>query len=300
MSKKKSSPLEMIPAGPENVNAPTPDDMATPTFHEHEGVQEFIRVDLLDPNTWNAQVMDAEEFNRLVDEINEVGFTVPIQVVPLDNGRFRIIGGEHRWKAAKVVGMSTIPAYILTAKKWQDTDLQKFSSVRVNVIHGKLDPEKFIALYNEMVDKYGADNIQRLMGFVDESAFQKLVTGVKKGMRKSLPKELQGEFDAAAKQVKTVEDLSKVIQAMFTRYGDTVNQSFMVFSHGNKQHLYIAMNPQMKKAMDRVMEYCRKSGEDINDFMEPLTKAYMQTADSRIKRMTESEELEDAVGSDED
>lgn len=268
--------------------AEQPDPDTTTTLQEHEGTLEFIHVSAMEPNPWNAQAMDAEEFNRLVDEITETGFIAPVQVIPLDNGRYRILGGEHRWKAAKVVGMTTVPAMVLTGAKWKDEDLQKFSSVRLNVIQGKLDSEKFLKLYNEMADKYGAESLQRLMGFVDEKAFSKLVSGVSKGMKKTLPKELQGEFDAAAKQVKTVEDLSKVIQAMFTRYGDTVNQSFMVFSHGNKHHLYIAMNASMKKAMDKVVEYCRKSGEDINDFMEPLTKAYMQTADVRLKRLEET------------
>lgn len=255
---------------------------------KHELV--YLPVLKLVPNPWNPQTMDSESFNRLVDEIGQVGFIAPMQVVPLDDGTYRIIGGEHRWKAAQVAGLKEVPCLLLSQEQWKDADLQKFVTVRLNILQGRLDPTKFIDLYKEMTDKYGEESLQQLLGFTDKNAFQSLLKDVKKGMHKALPKALQKEFDDAAKQVQTVEDLSKIIQTMFTRYGDTVNQSFMVFSHGAKQHIYIAMTSGMKKAMDKVIEYCRNSGEDINDFMEPITKAFMQTAEVRLKRMADTTE----------
>jgi len=189
----------------------------------------------------------------------------------------------------KVYNLETEPQHTYIANGIAVSNC-KFTSVRANVIHGDMDPDKFLSLYNELADKYGAEAMQQLLGYSDSKAFQKLVSGVKKGMKKALPKELQAAFDDAAKEVKTVEDLSKIIQSLFQRYGETVSQSFMVFSHGGKNHIYISMSPSMKKAMEKVVEYCRKSGEDINDFMEPITKAYMGTAETRLKRMAETAE----------
>ena len=230
----------------------------------------YIPIDLIQTNNWNPQSQDELTFQRLCDEIRDVGFVDPLEVVPLDDGHYRIIGGEHRWQAAKVIGMDEVPCAVIIDGKWQDEDLQKFATVRLNVLKGKLDPEKFAKLYGEMAEKYGAEALQQLMGYVDTKGFQKLVGDVKRGMKKSLPKELQDEFDEKAKEAKTVEDLSNIIQHLFAKHGDTVNSSFMVFTYGKQEHVYIQCNSATKRALDKVLAYCKHANEDINDFLAPL------------------------------
>ncbi len=245
---------------------------------------EYLPVDEVIPNSWNPNHEDDATFNRLVDEIADVGLIDPIEVVPMEDGTYVILGGEHRWRAAKTLGHEEVPCVILCDKKWQDGDLQRFATVRMNVLHGKIDGDKFMRLYNEMAAKYGADSIQQLMGFVDAQGFQKLIGAVKKGLKKSLPPEMQAEVDARMKEAKTVQDLSNIIQDMFNKHGDTVSMSYMIFTYGKQQHLYIAMNSKMRKAMEKVMEYCRISGEDINDFMVPLTEGYMRVAAAKLEQ----------------
>lgn len=246
-----------------------------------------IPIDLITPNAWNPQGQDEVTFQRLVDEIRDVGFLDPLEVVPLDDGTYRIIGGEHRWQAAKVIGMDELPCSVLVDSKWQDEDLQKFVTVRLNVLKGKLDPEKFAKLYGEMARKYGAEALQQLMGYTDSKAFQKIVGDVKRGLKKGLPKDLQDEFDEKAKEAKTVEDLSNILQHLFAKHGDTVNMSFMVFTFGKQEHVYIQMNRETKKALDKVLAYCRHANEDINDFLAPLIeeagKAALKQLDSSKK-----------------
>lgn len=255
----------------------------------------YLKIDLIEPNDWNPQTQDEITFQRLCDEIRDVGFVDPLEVVPLDTGTYRIVGGEHRWQAAKVVGLDELPCVILSDEKWQDEDLQKFATVRLNVLKGKLDPEKFAKLYGEMADKYGAEALQQLMGYVDTKGFQKLVGDVKRGMKKSLPKELQDEFDEKAKEAKTVEDLSNIIQHLFAKYGDTVSLSYMVFAYGKNEHVYVQMDRKTKKALDRVLTYCRQSREDINDFMAPVieeaAKKAQRELDKAVKAVAMEEDL---------
>ena len=229
-----------------------------------------IAIDKLVANLWNPQHMDEAMFTRLVDEIKENGCTAAIQVVAVQDGLFRIIGGEHRWKACQEAGLDEVPCTVLVGKRWQDEDLQKFETVRLNVIGGKMNPEKFLKLYQEMADKYGKDALQQLMGYVDTRQFQKLVGDVKRGMKQSLPKEMHAEFDEKAKEAKTVEDLGTIIQTLFAKFGDTVQQSFMVFTFGKTEHVYVQMDKAMKKALDKVLNYCRESGADVNEFMGPI------------------------------
>lgn len=243
----------------------------------------YLPVDKLVPNSWNAQDQDEATFNRLVDEVTEVGFIDPVEVIPMEDGTYRILGGEHRWMAAKKAGREEVPCIVLRGEKWQNEDLQKFVTVRLNTIRGQLNPEKFLKLYEEMASKYGAEALQQLMGYTDAVKWSKLVQSVSKGMKKALPKGMHKEFDKKAAEAKTVEDLEKIIQDMFSKYGDTLNLGFMIFTYGKQEHLYIAMDSKLKKAMDALRFYCQESSRNINDVMAPLVKHLMQTLDSEFK-----------------
>jgi len=225
-----------------------------------------------------------------MQEMQEQGCTVPLQVVPLPDGKYRIIGGEHRWKAAMEAEIDQVPCAVLTEERWQDEDFQKFVTVRLNVIHGDLDPARFLNLYNEMVERYGKESIQQLMGFVDTRQFQKLVGDVKKGVKKSLPKDMQEDFEKAADEAETVEDLESVIQSLYNKYGETMTQSFMVFTFGRQEHIFVTMDRPMKKAMDRVLLLCQETGENINDVMAPIVKKCAQEAALRLNPPEEEAE----------
>lgn len=254
----------------------------------------YLPVDLIFPNNWNPQDQDEVTFKKLVDEVKpgSTGFIDVVQVVAMADGTYRILGGEHRWMAAKAADLEEIPCIILQGEKWQEEDLQKFVTVRLNTIRGKVDPEKFLKLYNEMVEKYGRDALQGLMGYTDQKQFTKLVEGVKKGMKKSLPKEMSDEFDEQAKEAKSVEDLQKIIQNLFTKYGETVKHSFMIFTHGKQEHIYISMNRDMSRAMKKVLDFCKSTGTDINEFMAPVVASCAREA---AKKLGDQEEKPDPL-----
>jgi hypothetical protein len=249
----------------------------------------WVPIDQIIPNSWNVNTQDEITFNILQDEIAEVGLIDPIEVVALEEDVYVILGGEHRWRAAKNLGFEEVPCILLTDTKWKDQDLQKFVTVRLNVIHGKVDSDKFVVLYNELAQKYGADSMQRLMGYADTQQFQKMLGWVKKGLKQSLPKEMGQQIEDATKEVKSVADLSKIIQDLFNKYGETVNQSFMVFTYGKQQHVYIAMDAKLRKSMDRVMECCRFTGQDINDFLRPIFDEFTKKAAIDIERKKQEE-----------
>lgn len=241
-----------------------------------------LPLDKVVPNPWNANEMSDHAFNRLVDELKDVGFIDPIQVVPMNDGTFRILGGEHRYQAARVLGWETVPAVILSESKWQDVDLQKLVTVRLNVLRGKTNPEKMAKLYKEMADKYGEESLQQLFAYTDQDQWNKLVGAVSAGLKGSgLPKEIQDKFAQAAKEVKTVDNLSVILNQLFTKYGESLKYNFMVFTFGGKEHIYIAMNKEMKAAMDKVLDYCRDRRRDVNEILAPLTKEYVKYIEAR-------------------
>src|SRR5450755_2419449 len=56
--------------------------------------------------------MDETALNELADSIREQGLMQPILVRPVDGGRFEIIAGERRWRAAQRAGLKEVPALV--------------------------------------------------------------------------------------------------------------------------------------------------------------------------------------------
>ena len=57
---------------------------------------------------------DEEGLVELAQSIQELGVLQPILVRPLPDGRFELIAGERRWRAAKRCGLDTIPSVVRT------------------------------------------------------------------------------------------------------------------------------------------------------------------------------------------
>ena len=56
--------------------------------------------------------MDEASLAELADSIREQGVMQPILVRPVDGGRFEIIAGERRWRAAQLAGLRDVPALV--------------------------------------------------------------------------------------------------------------------------------------------------------------------------------------------
>ena len=56
--------------------------------------------------------MDETALNELADSIREQGVMQPILVRPVEGGRFEIIAGERRWRAAQRAGLNEVPALV--------------------------------------------------------------------------------------------------------------------------------------------------------------------------------------------
>lgn len=264
-----------VPANPAAVLAEPTRDVE---FHDVT----MVDMNLIDPNEWNPNEMDAKTFNRLVEEIREVGFVEPIQVVAYiaeETGetRYLILGGEHRYRAVQVLGRPTIPAVILKHKKYADKDFQKAMTVRLNALRGRLNKEKMVKLFLEFAEKYPTEKIQDMFAFTHKDEWEKLVGETRKGLKKAgLPPEVMEEYDRNVKEIKTVDDLGRIVQHLFQMYKDTVPYGFMVFTWGKKEHVYVAMSKRTKEAMDRLMKMCKDGQIEINTLLGPAIEAIVE------------------------
>lgn len=81
------------------------------TNEKAEEVRE-IKIQDIDPNKNQPRKdFDEEKIDELVISIKEHGVLQPILLKP-NNGRYTIIAGERRWRAARLAGLDKIPAII--------------------------------------------------------------------------------------------------------------------------------------------------------------------------------------------
>jgi ParB family chromosome partitioning protein len=93
---------------------------------------------------------DEEALGALADSIREVGVLQPVLLRSVDGG-FELIAGERRWRAARRVGLQTIPALVRTVD--DVSTLQQ--AVIENVQREALNPLEEAAAYSQLIEDFG-------------------------------------------------------------------------------------------------------------------------------------------------
>lgn len=234
----------------------------------------FVAIDLLHPNPRNPNVMSEKQFNLLADNIERMGITDPILVRPHPEleGHYRIIGGQHRWEVAKSLDFTEVPVTIVDDPDFDD-DAEAFQIVRHNIISGQMDPAKFAKLVESLNEKYSHEVAAELFGFSDEAEFKKLINAT----AKSLPKELQKQFKDAAKELKSIDDLAKLLNDLFSKFGDTLPHGYMFVDFGGAESVWLRMQTGQLKDFRTLADKVRERGKAVDHLFAHLIKL-MNTA----------------------
>ncbi len=96
-----------------------------------------------------------EQLSALADSIREVGVLQPVLVRPADDG-YELIAGERRWRAARRVGLQTIPALIRTT---DDASALEHALVE-NVHRADLNALEEAAAYQQLIEDFGLTHEQ--------------------------------------------------------------------------------------------------------------------------------------------
>jgi len=200
---------------------------------------QMIPIDQIDPNEWNPNVMNTFTMNQLADDMEEMGCLQPILVTRKDDGRYRIIDGEHRYDGAKLCDMTEIPGIVVEQGALaKSEDEQQFQTVRMNKLRGKLDKRKFRKMVEGLASRYPTDVLAEKLAFDDPSQLDDMIHQA----RQSLPNdELRREFDQARDEIQTIDDLSLLLNRLFTQYGSTLDYGYMVLDYGGKDHIWVRL-----------------------------------------------------------
>lgn len=113
-----------------------------------EVVIDYISVDDLKPNDYNPNRQSTHDFELLCKSMNEDGFTQP--VIALREGLV-IVDGEHRWRAAKALGLTEIPVVLTDMSLAQ----AKIATLRHNRARGEENVELAASLLKDIARRGG-------------------------------------------------------------------------------------------------------------------------------------------------
>lgn len=68
-----------------------------------------VKATLLNPNPWNTNHVSPDMEEKLRESVKRFGVYKPIVCRELDNGQLQIIGGQHRWQAARDLDIDNVP-----------------------------------------------------------------------------------------------------------------------------------------------------------------------------------------------
>lgn len=109
-----------------------------------------IDINTIDANPFQPRTrFDNQSLEELASSIRQVGIVVPLTVRETGEGRYQLIAGERRLRAARMAGLTHVPAYIRTAN---DTAMLEMALVE-NIQREDLDAIEVAITYQRLIEE---------------------------------------------------------------------------------------------------------------------------------------------------
>jgi len=113
--------------------------------------QDEVDINLIVPNPRQPRKhFDQEALNELIASIKEIGILQPPVVRKTTQGRFELIMGERRYRAAKALGLKTIPVII---RQTADNELLREALIE-NIHRSQLNALEEAAAYSQLLNDF--------------------------------------------------------------------------------------------------------------------------------------------------
>lgn len=110
-----------------------------------------IAIDNISPNPEQPRTtFDAEALEELAISIRELGIIQPLTLRSVGKDAYQIISGERRYRAAKMAGLTTVPAYVRTA---DDATLTEMALIE-NIQREDLNAIEIALTFRKLIDQY--------------------------------------------------------------------------------------------------------------------------------------------------
>jgi len=109
-----------------------------------------LDIDAIEVNPFQPRTTFNEEALReLATSIKELGIIQPITVRKTGLNKFQLISGERRFRASKIAGLKTIPAYVRLANDQESLEM----ALVENIQRQDLDPIEVALSYQRLIDE---------------------------------------------------------------------------------------------------------------------------------------------------
>lgn len=111
-----------------------------------------VKISEIEPNRDQPRKeFDSEALSELADSISQHGVLQPLLLRPLLTGGYRIVAGERRWRAARMAGLTEVPAVV---REMSDTEEMLFALIE-NLQREDLNPAEEARGYQTLMEEYG-------------------------------------------------------------------------------------------------------------------------------------------------
>lgn len=234
----------------------------------------IIKLDLIKPDPDQPRKkIDGKTLEELALSIKKHGLLQPITVQNLDDGYFKIISGERRFRASQMAGLDEIPALILTPE--DDADRMAKQLVE-NMVREDLSPiEKAYSIlqYKEMLGKSAKwADVERSLS-ISETRRKQFIRLL------NLPDEIQARILAHGKQSKSGLLTEKHARALLLLNRDPEEQEKMF----NKM-IDPSKELTAESAIKRAQEIVRKNEKNNITKIYSITFKY-RTTEELIRKL---------------
>lgn len=109
-----------------------------------------LEIEAIELNPFQPRTnFNEETLRELASSIKELGVIQPITVRKLDFNKFQLVSGERRFRASKLIGLTTIPAYIRIANDQESLEM----ALVENIQRQDLDPIEIALSYQRLIDE---------------------------------------------------------------------------------------------------------------------------------------------------
>jgi ParB family chromosome partitioning protein len=120
--------------------------------NENQGIGTIIDLDLklIEMNPFQPRSrFNEESLRELASSISELGVIQPITVRKLEFNKFQLVSGERRFRASKLIGKITIPAFIRVANDQESLEM----ALVENIQRQDLDPIEISLSYQRLIEE---------------------------------------------------------------------------------------------------------------------------------------------------
>lgn len=109
-----------------------------------------LDIDAIEVNPFQPRSnFNDEALQELASSIRELGVIQPITVRKIQFNKYQLVSGERRYRASKLVGLTTIPSYIRIANDQESLEM----ALVENIQRQDLDPIEIALSYQRLIDE---------------------------------------------------------------------------------------------------------------------------------------------------